>query len=52
MICKKCNKDLNEKYFETFIDSKKRLHKRAVCCYCRSEYWRKYNKNKKEIKNA
>ena len=52
MICKYCNKDLKEMYFEHFIDSKGRLHRRAMCCYCRSEYWRKYNKNKKEIKNA
>ena len=48
MICKYCNKDLNEKYFEHFIDSKGRIHKRAMCCYCRSEYWKKYYKEKGE----
>lgn len=46
MICKKCNQDLKEKYFEHFIDSKGRIHKRAMCCYCRSEYWRNYHKKK------
>lgn len=52
MICKKCNQDLKEKYFEHFIDSKGRIHKRAMCCFCRSEYWRIYNKKKKELKTA
>ena len=52
MICKYCNKDLNEKYFEHFIDSKGRLHKRSMCCYCRSVYWENYNKKKKEEKSA
>lgn len=53
MICKKCNQDLNEKYFETYIDNKRRIHKRAVCCFCRSLYWKEYNKKKKELeKNA
>ena len=50
MICKKCNLDLKENYFETFIDNKRRFHRRAVCCYCRSEYWKEYNKRKKELK--
>lgn len=52
MICKYCNKDLKEKYFEHFIDPKGRLHIRAMCCYCRSEYWRIYNKKKKQEKFA
>lgn len=53
MICKKCNKELNDKYFETFIDNKKRVHKRSVCCFCRSLYWKEYYKKKKGLeKNA
>lgn len=52
MICKYCKKDLKEIYFEHFIDSKGRIHKRAMCCYCRSKYWQLYNKKKKESKCA
>lgn len=50
MICKYCNKDRNEKYFETYIDNKRRLHQRKMCAFCRSEYWKEYNKKKKEAK--
>lgn len=52
MICKYCNKDLNDKYFETFIDSKKRIHRRKMCCYCRSVYWKEYYKKKKSVEKT
>ena len=50
MICKYCNQDLKDIYFEKFIDKKRRLHKRAMCCFCRSKYWQLYNKKKKAAK--
>ena len=52
MICNYCKKDLKGKYFEIFTDKKGKIHQRKMCCFCRSEYWKLYNKKKKEeIKN-
>lgn len=48
MICNYCKKDLKAMYFETFIDKKGKIHQRKMCCFCRSEYWKEYNKKKKE----